>query len=115
MEDGFNKILHNYMVKLVIFTVFLFKSKRGDEERYLFLITEFIRKRINSDLKIELDVGPKRNIQDERDIYIESILSPTDEIKNLNLILVSFTTNMGKITLQIDLNKEEKYMDYIYS
>lgn len=113
MKLDFQEINHNYVTRLVIFSIFLFKEKRREELVYLFFINNFLKKRVG-DIDLRIEVGPKMDLGDQRDKRIESILDNTD-VDFLNLVVVHFKTGHKEVTLQIDLNKEDKYDQYLYS
>ena len=55
-------------------------------------------------------------LEDQRDMQIDSILNNFDESKFLNLVVVEFQTGFKeRITLQVNLNAEERYESYLYS
>lgn len=110
----YNKILHNYIIRVVIFSAFLFKEKRKDENIYLFHMNKFLKKRINLDLNLSISVGPKMNRIDHRETLIDSLLNDK-EWGYMNLVILNFTTPLQRVDMQINLMEEEKYMNYIYS
>ena len=116
MKLDYQEIHHNYITRLVIFAIFLFKEQRRQENVYRQSVISFIRKRIRYDINLTIEVGPKIALEDQRDLQIESLLNNFDETGFLNLIFVNFNTGLKeKVTLQIDLNEEERYESYLYS
>ena len=116
MKLDYQEILHNYITRIVVFAVFLFKEQRKQESVYRESVRSFIKRRIRTDIEFTLEVGPKLSLEDQRDLQIESILNNFDETKFFNLVVVEFRTGFKeKITLQINLNDEKKYESYLYS
>jgi hypothetical protein len=107
-------IHHNYITRMVIFSVFLFKNYRNQELVYSQMINGFLKKKVHTKLQVELECGPKLATQDSRDTIIESLLNE-DDFDHMNLVVVNFKTPLKEMSLQIDLNQEEKWNDYLYS
>jgi hypothetical protein len=114
LKLDYQEILHNYLTRLVIFSVFLFKDQRRQENVYQESVRGFIKRRFRTDIELILEVGPKISIDEQRDIQIESILN-NDESKFLNLVVVQFKTGFKEVTIQINLNDEYRYESYLYS
>jgi len=52
--------------------------------------------------------------EDQRESLIDGILND-DNISYLNLVVVQFKTSYKSVSLQIDLNQEDKYDQYLYA
>lgn len=115
MKIDYQELNHNYITRLVIFAVFLFKEQRKQENVYLQSIIRFIKQRIKFDLDISLEVGPKLSLEDQRDAQIETLFNNSEESKFLNLVLVHFKTGFKEVSIQINLDDEERYENYLYS
>jgi len=116
LKLDYQEIHHHYITRLVVFAIFLFREQRRQENVYRQSVISFIKGRIRYDIDLTLEVGPKLTLEDQRDIQIESILNNFDETKFLNLVVVEFKTGFKeRITLQINLNDEERYESYLYS
>jgi hypothetical protein len=116
LKLDYQEILHNYVTRIVVFAIFLFKEQRRQENVYRESVRVFINRRLRTDIDLTLEVGPKLTLEDQRDLQIESILNNFDETKFLNLVVVEFKTGYKeRVTLQINLNEEEKYESYLYS
>lgn len=119
MKLDYQEIHHHYITRLVIFAIFLFREQRRQENVYRQSVINFIKRRIRYDIEISLEVGPKMDLEDSRDMQIESILNNSnldDPSRLLNLVVVEFRTGFKeRITLQINLNDDEKYESYLYS
>ncbi len=83
---------------------------------YSNLIHTFVDKRLNIDIELTIEVGPRMEKSDVRSILLDDILGDTDvDVGIMNLVIVRFTTGHKEETLQINLNDEEKYMIYLDS
>jgi hypothetical protein len=110
----YHEIHHNYVTKLVIFAVFLYKETRRQENVYSLSVLRFLKKRIPYEIYFTLEVGPKMALEDQRENAINLIFGNSEK-SVLNLVVVQFRTGYKEVTLQIDLNQEEKYESYLYS
>jgi hypothetical protein len=54
------------------------------------------------------------SLQDQRDLVIDSLIND-DDLNFMNLVVVEFKTGFKSVNLQIDLNEEDKYEQYLYS
>jgi hypothetical protein len=116
LKLDYQEIHHHYITRLVVFALFLFKEQRRQENVFRQSVINFIKRRIRYDIELTLEVGPKLALDDQRDMQIDSILNDFDESKFLNLVVVEFKTGFKeRITLQINLNDEERYESYLYS
>lgn len=114
MNLDFQQINHNYILRVVIFSVFLFKEHRKTESIYLQQILNFLRKKLGYAIDLQIECGPKFTKDVQRDLFINNILNDI-EFEHMNLIVVEFKTPLKSVTLQINLNDEEKYEQYLYS
>jgi len=108
------EIKHNYIVRMVIFSVFLFKQYRKEERVYLQMISNFLRRKVGYSIELSIECGPKMSKEDQRESLIDGILND-DNISYLNLVVVQFKTSYKSVSLQIDLNQEDKYDQYLYA
>jgi hypothetical protein len=115
MELDYQKVYHNFITRLVIFSVFLHKDLRRQENVYNQAVISFIRKRIPHDIELYLEVGPKMTKNEEREIAIDMLLDNNTEVGILNMVFIRFKTGLMEVKLQIDLEKEEKYENFLYN
>ncbi len=114
MKLDYQEIHHIYIIKLIIFSVFLFKEYRKNEKVYTDFVNRYVSKRIHYKIKIELEVGPKLSISEKRESQIDSILE-NENTQYLNMVYLSFKTGFkDKVRLQIDLNNEDTYESFLY-
>jgi hypothetical protein len=108
-------INHNYVTRMVVFSIFLFKNYRKEEAVYFQMINNFLKKKIGYKIDLSIECGPKLALEDSRDILIENILNDDDDFDHMNLVVATFKTALKEVNMQIDLNKEDKYENYLYS
>lgn len=114
MKLDVQKINHNYVTRMIIFAVFLFKNYRKDERTYQKNIQNFLRRKIGYNTNLQIQVGPKFSVEDHRHSVIDGLLND-QEIFQLNLVVVTFKTAHKQTSFQINLNEEDKYEDYLYA
>jgi hypothetical protein len=114
MEANINRLYHNYIIKMVIFTIFLYKRSFKQATLFQTLVTSFLKKRLPWNINLSIDVGERLPKELEREIYIIQILEDI-EVDYLNNVVVTFRTPITTVKLNINLKEEEKYMKYIYS
>lgn len=78
------------------------------------MINNFLRRKIGYNINLEIDVGPKFSIQEQRESIIDDLLND-QEVANLNLVVVKFKTSVKVAQIQINLNEEDKYEEYLYA
>jgi hypothetical protein len=99
---------------MVIFSIFLFKKYRKEENVYNQMINNFLRRKIGYSIDLKIECGPKFSLEDQRELVIENILNDED-FDHMNLVVAQFKTALKQVNMQVDLNKEEKYEHYLYS
>lgn len=114
MNLDYQKIKDNYILRLVVFSVFLFKDFRRHEIQFNDQIKRFIEKRIGKEIQLEIEIGPKMTQDEYRDNALDIILNDK-EVGILNLISVKFNTGSKEINMLIDIDDWEKYENYLYS
>lgn len=114
MKLDVQEINHNYVTRMVIFAIFTFKSYRKEEGVYFQMINNFLRRKVGYQIDLRLEVGPKMSLQDQRELVIDSLIND-DELNFMNLVTVEFKTGFKSVNLQIDINDEDKYEQYLYA
>lgn len=114
MKLDINEIYHNYIVKVVIFSLFLYKRAIREPNVYKLSVLSFTKKRIPWQINLVIDTGLKLDKDDEREILLQEIL---DDIESdyLSTVTVTFTTPLKEITMEIDLKDEKKYEEFLYN
>jgi hypothetical protein len=114
MNLDYQKIKDNYILRMVVFSVFLFKDFRRNETQFIDQVKRFIQKRIGKDINIEIEIGPKMSKDEIRDNALDIILNDKDS-GILNLITIKYNTGSKEINMLVDINDWEKYENYLYS
>jgi len=114
MKLDINEIYHNYIVKIVIFALFLYKRQIRQPNVYKVSVIKFTIKRLPWKINLIIDTGIKLDKEDERDLIIDEILNGI-ESDYLTTVTVTFTTPLKETTMLIDLSDESKYEEYLYS
>lgn len=114
MKLEINEIYHNYIIKIVIFAVFLYKNMIRQPSTYKLTVLSFVKKRIPWNINLKIDTGIRLDKDEEREIILKELL---DDIKSdyLTNVVVTFNTPIKEVTMDIDLSDENKYEDYLYS
>lgn len=114
MKLDINEIYHNYIIKIVIFALFLYKRQIRQPNVYKVSVMRFTIKRLPWKINLVIDTGIKLNKEDERDLIIDEILNGI-ESDYLSTVTVTFTTPLKETTMLIDLSDEKKYEEYLYN
>lgn len=114
MKLDINEIYHNYIIKIVIFALFLYKRQIRQPNVYKISVMRFTIKRLPWKINLVIDTGIKLDKEDERDLIIDEILNGI-ESDYLSTVTVTFTTPLKETTMMIDLSDEKKYEEYLYS
>ena len=114
MKLDINEIYHNYIIKIVIFALFLYKRQIRQPNVYKISVIKFTIKRLPWKINLVIDTGLKLDKEDEREILLEEILNGV-ESDYLSIVTVTFSTPLKEVTMNIDLSDEEKYSHYLYS
>lgn len=114
MKLDINKIYHNYIVRIVIFSLFLYKRQIRQSNVFKLSVDSFIKKRLPWKINLIIDTGIKMaKEEEEREILLNEILEGV-ESDWLSTVTVTFTTPLKEITLEVNLKDEEKYQKFLY-
>ena len=114
MKLDINEVYHNYIVRIVIFALFTFKRQIRQPNIYKISVITFTIKRLPWKINLVIDTGLKLDKEDEREILLEEILNGV-ESDYLSTVVVTFTTPLKEVTMEIDLKDEDKYQNFLYS
>ena len=114
MKLDINEIYHQYIVKVVIFSVFLYRRQIRQPNVFKLSVLGFTKKRLPWKINLKIDTGLKLDKDDEREILLEEILNGV-ESDYLSFVTVTFTTPLKETTIEIDLKDEEKYQSFLYN
>lgn len=113
MDLDINKIYHQYITKIVIFSLFVHKSKIRQSNFYKLSVISFVNKRLPWKINLSIDTGVELDKDDERDLIIDTLINDV-ETDYLSVVEASFTTPLKNTTIKIDLSKIEKYKKFLY-
>lgn len=114
MKLDVNELYHQYIVRIVIFSLFLYKRQIRQPNVYKFSVLAFTKKRLPWKINLKIDTGLELDKEDQRDILLEEILNDV-ETDYMTTVTVTFTTPLKETTMEIDLRDEEKYQNFLYS
>jgi hypothetical protein len=114
MKLDINEVYHHYIIKVVIFSLFLYKRQIRQPNVYKLSVISFVRKRLPWKVNINIDTGIRLDKDDERDLILDQILEGV-ETDYLSKVTVTFNTPLKDVTMEIDLLDEKKYEKFIYS
>ena len=113
MKLEINEVYHQYIVRVVIFSLFLYKRQIRQQIIYRALVLEFVRKRLPWKINLKIDTGVKLDKEDERELILEEVLNGI-ESDYMTKVTVTFTTPLKETTMEIDLTDENKYQNFLY-
>jgi len=113
MKLDINEVYHQYIVRIVIFSLFIYKRQIKQPNVYRLSVMAFVRKRIPWKIDLIIDTGIPLDREEQRDLALDEILN---DIKSdyMTTVMVTFTTPLKTITMDIDLKDEEKYQNFLY-
>lgn len=114
MKLEINEIYHNYIIKVVIFSLFLHRRILRTPGAYKLAVNSFIKKRLPFKINLIIDTGIKLDKDDEREILLNELLEGI-ESDYLSTITITFTTPLKETTMKIDLKDEKKYSEFLYN
>lgn len=109
MELDYNKIVHNYIIRVIIFSIFLYKNKIMDAESYKRSVCNYVYDKTKLDIYIDVDELDKET---NRANIINSVLYDKKSVVNVR---VKVKTPYKGVSLTININDEKKYKEYLYS
>lgn len=115
MKHNINEINHNFIIKMVIFSLFLFKRHLRDPEVYNDYVNTFIKKRIIWDIEFYMKpiiVDKAKDRESILNYYINGDKSWMDS--QIHIVSISFKTPMRFCKMDIDMRNELEYEKFIY-
>jgi len=114
MKLDINEVYHQYITKVVIFALFLFKRQLRQPSVYKQSVLAYVAKRIPWKIELRIDTGSRLDKDDEREILLDELLN---DVKSgyLSFVLVTFTTPLKQTTIEVNLKDEERYEKFLYS
>lgn len=113
MNLDINRVYHQYIIRMVVFSLFLFKRQIRQPNIFSLSVINFINRRLPWKIKLVIDTGIKLDKEEERDIFLEQLLNNV-ESDYLSEVTVTFITPLREVTMKVDLTDESKYEKYLY-
>jgi hypothetical protein len=113
MKLDINEINHQYIYKVVLFAIFLFKRQIRQPTIYKMSVIKFVNKRIPWKINLNIITPQKLAVDEEREILLNEILDGI-ESDYMSIVEVSFKTPLKSVSLTIDLKDEKKYEQFLY-
>lgn len=114
MKLDINEVYHNYITKVIIFSLFTHKRLVRQSNVFNMTVLSFVKKRIPWKINLSIEIEPRYSKEDERNIVIDNILNDKND-KFLPIITIKFNSPHKETTMIIDLSDEKKYESYLYS
>ena len=113
MKLDVNQVYHQYITRIVIFSLFLFKRQLRQPNVYKHSVLSYVNRRLPWKINLSIDTGEKLDKQSERDILLDELLNGV-ESDYLTYVTVTYTTPLKETVMEINLRDESKYEKFIY-
>lgn len=113
MKLDINEVYHQYITKVVIFALFLFKRQIRQPNVYKQSVLSYVNKRLAWKIHLRIDTGMRLEKEEERELILDELLNGV-ETDYLSFVLVTFDTPLKQTTMEINLKDEAKYEKFIY-
>lgn len=113
MKLDVNQVYHQYITRIVIFSLFLFKRQLRQPGVYKQSVLTYVNRRLAWKINLSIDTGEKLDKQSERDILLDELLNGV-ESDYLTYVTVTYTTPLKETVMEINLRDESKYEKFIY-
>lgn len=114
MKLDMNEIYHQYIIRVVIFALFLYKRQIRQPNVYKMSVDSFVKKRLPWSINLYIDTSERLSKDEERELLLNDLLNNVSS-NYLKTIYVIFTTPLKKdCALEVDLSDEEKYEKLLY-
>lgn len=114
MKLDVNQVYHQYITRIVIFSLFLFKRQLRQPNVYKQSVLTYVNRRLAWKINLSIDTGEKLDKQSERDILLDELLNGV-ESDYLTYVTVTYTTPLKETVMEINLRDESKYEKFLYS
>ena len=113
MKLDVNQVYHQYITRIVIFSLFLFKRQLRQPAVYKQSVLSYVNRRLAWKINLSIDTVEKLDKQSERDILLDELLNGV-ESDYLTYVTVTYTTPLKETVMEINLRDESKYEKFIY-
>lgn len=114
MKLDINEVYHQYITKVVIFAIFLFKRQIRQPNVYKMSVQTYVNKRLPWKINLRIDAGERLNKEDERDLLLDELLNGVEN-DYLSYVLITFSTPLKETIMEINIKDEKKYEKFLYS
>lgn len=115
MKLDVNEVYHNYITRIVIFGLFLYKREFRQPNTYRRLVYAYVTKRLPWKVNLKIETVEEWSDKDLiRDLLLDEILEDK-KTEHIYHVAVSFTTPLRDMLMDIDLSDEAKYEKFLYS
>lgn len=113
MKLDINEVYHNYIIRVVIFSLFTFKRQLRQPQVYKMSVESFVKRRLPWPINLKIDTGIQLTKVEQRELLLDELLFGI-ESDELTTVTVTFTTPLKTTQFSVDLKMEEKYQSYLY-
>lgn len=110
MELNIQKIKENYITRLVVFSIFLYKGMYNQLTAYNVAVTQFLDAKLGYHIDIILIIDQK----DKSELREEVLKELLDNYHSYKIVRIDYSINNVNKSIIIDLNDEERYGNYLY-
>jgi hypothetical protein len=114
MKLDINEVYHQYIIKVVIFALFLFKRQIRQPGAYKQSVLAYVVKRLPWKIYLHIDTGQRLPKEAEREIFLEELLDGI-ESDYMSYVVVTFTTPLKQTMIEVNLKDEARYEKFLYS
>ncbi len=114
MKLDINEVYHQYITKVVIFAIFLFKRQIRQPNVYNMSVQTYVNKRLPWKINLRIDAGERLNKEDERELLLDELLNGVEN-DYLSYVLITFITPLKETIMEINIKDEKKYEKFLYS
>lgn len=114
MKLDINEVYHRYIIKVVIFALFLFKRQIRQPGVYKQSVLAYVAKRLPWKIYLSIDTGIRLPKEAEREIFLEELLDGV-ESDYMSYVVVTFATPLKQTTIEVNLKDEARYEKLLYS
>lgn len=98
MNLDINRVYHQYIIRMVVFSLFLFKRQIRQPNIFSLSVISFINRRLPWKINLVIDTGIRLDKEEERDIFLEQLLNNV-ESDYLSEVTVTFITPLKEVTI----------------
>lgn len=113
MKLNINEINHQFIIKVVIFSLFLYKRQIKQPSVYKISVMKFVKARVPWKIDLVVKTQEKLPTEEERELILNELLYGIEN-DYMSKVTVTFTTPLKEVTMEIDLKDEEKYQNFLY-